>query len=156
MTTRPCTPGLWRPSGGSLNSCMIRVWCTEDLKSCLSQLLATPPCLTLSLGRTTKMSMTLLVGSLFKVLITFQIDWVQIINDFVQHCMGITNLFAVIVNFPLEEDPSVKVLAWTTTPWTLPSNLTLCVHPELVYVKVKGAWLQGYICPYRVCFLFHL
>ncbi|ELT94742.1 hypothetical protein CAPTEDRAFT_226043 [Capitella teleta] len=44
---------------------------------------------------------------------------------------------AVIVNFPLEEDPNVKVIAWTTTPWTLPSNLSLCVHPTLLYVKVK-------------------
>lgn len=28
-------------------------------------------------------------------------------------------------------------MAWTTTPWTLPSNLALCVHPEFDYVKVK-------------------
>ncbi|XP_076447900.1 isoleucine--tRNA ligase, cytoplasmic-like [Babylonia areolata] len=44
---------------------------------------------------------------------------------------------AVIVNFPLEEDPSVLMVAWTTTPWTLPSNLALCVHPDLDYVKVQ-------------------
>ena len=44
----------------------------------------------------------------------------------------------VIVNFPLEDDPSVAFVAWTTTPWTLPSNLALCVHPELTYVKLKG------------------
>ncbi len=30
-------------------------------------------------------------------------------------------------------------LAWTTTPWTLPSNLALCVNPEESYVKVKAA-----------------
>ena len=29
------------------------------------------------------------------------------------------------------------ILAWTTTPWTLPSNVALCVHPEETYVKVK-------------------
>jgi isoleucyl-tRNA synthetase len=29
-------------------------------------------------------------------------------------------------------------LAWTTTPWTLPSNLALCVNPEINYVKVKN------------------
>lgn len=29
------------------------------------------------------------------------------------------------------------VTAWTTTPWTLPSNLALCVNPEITYVKVK-------------------
>ncbi len=30
-------------------------------------------------------------------------------------------------------------LAWTTTPWTLPSNTALCVNPEEVYCKVKAA-----------------
>ncbi len=30
------------------------------------------------------------------------------------------------------------LLAWTTTPWTLPSNLALCVNPEITYVKVKN------------------
>jgi len=29
-----------------------------------------------------------------------------------------------------------KLVAWTTTPWTLPSNLALCVHPEFDYVQV--------------------
>ncbi len=33
-------------------------------------------------------------------------------------------------------------LAWTTTPWTLPSNVALCVNPEEIYVKVKAA--DGY------------
>ena len=33
-------------------------------------------------------------------------------------------------------------LAWTTTPWTLPSNTALCVNPEETYVKVKAA--DGY------------
>ncbi len=44
---------------------------------------------------------------------------------------------AVIVSFPLDEDPNVKMIAWTTTPWTLPSNMALCVHPDLTYVKVQ-------------------
>ncbi|XP_054164072.1 isoleucine--tRNA ligase, cytoplasmic-like [Oppia nitens] len=44
---------------------------------------------------------------------------------------------AIIVSFPLDESPDVSLIAWTTTPWTLPSNLLLCVHPELDYVKVK-------------------
>lgn len=43
----------------------------------------------------------------------------------------------VIVSFTLESDPSVSLVAWTTTPWTLPSNLALCVNPALMYVKVK-------------------
>ena len=44
----------------------------------------------------------------------------------------------VIVSFPLDDEPTVSILAWTTTPWTLPSNLALCVHPTLDYVRVKG------------------
>ncbi|NWT01489.1 SYIC protein, partial [Mionectes macconnelli] len=47
---------------------------------------------------------------------------------------------SVIVSFPLEEDASVSLVAWTTTPWTLPSNLALCVNPELQYVKVRGKY----------------
>lgn len=43
----------------------------------------------------------------------------------------------VIVSFPLEDDPQVSLLAWTTTPWTLPSNVALCVNPKEIYVKVK-------------------
>ena len=34
-------------------------------------------------------------------------------------------------------------LAWTTTPWTLPSNVALCVNPEETYCKVKAA--DGYV-----------
>ncbi|XP_059712151.1 isoleucine--tRNA ligase, cytoplasmic isoform X2 [Haemorhous mexicanus] len=44
---------------------------------------------------------------------------------------------SVTVSFPLEEDPDVSLVAWTTTPWTLPSNLALCVNPELQYVKLR-------------------
>ena len=32
----------------------------------------------------------------------------------------------------------VYILAWTTTPWTLPSNTALCVGPKIEYVAVKG------------------
>ncbi|ORX56468.1 isoleucyl-tRNA synthetase [Piromyces finnis] len=44
---------------------------------------------------------------------------------------------AVTISFPLVEDPNVCLLAWTTTPWTLPSNLALCVNEEFEYVKIK-------------------
>lgn len=44
---------------------------------------------------------------------------------------------AVTVLFRTKEDNNTYFAAWTTTPWTLPSNLTLCVHPEIEYVKVK-------------------
>ena len=48
---------------------------------------------------------------------------------------------AVIVSFPAFDTEGSELgyafLAWTTTPWTLPSNLALCLHPDLEYVKVK-------------------
>ncbi|NXI56672.1 SYIC protein, partial [Chloroceryle aenea] len=47
---------------------------------------------------------------------------------------------SVIVSFPMDEDESVSLVAWTTTPWTLPSNLALCVNPELQYVKLQGKY----------------
>ena len=40
------------------------------------------------------------------------------------------------------KDEDAYFLAWTTTPWTLPSNLALCVNPEEDYCKVKAA--DGY------------
>lgn len=43
---------------------------------------------------------------------------------------------AITVSFPLVDDPSTSLLAWTTTPWTLPSNLGLCVHPDFTYIKI--------------------
>jgi isoleucyl-tRNA synthetase len=42
----------------------------------------------------------------------------------------------VTVAFPLVDDPKTSLLAWTTTPWTLPSNLALCVHPDFSYIKI--------------------
>ncbi|MBK8716761.1 MAG: class I tRNA ligase family protein [Deltaproteobacteria bacterium] len=43
---------------------------------------------------------------------------------------------SVTIRFALE-DEDASLWAWTTTPWTLPSNLALAVHPELDYVKVR-------------------
>lgn len=45
---------------------------------------------------------------------------------------------AVMVSFPVVSDvDNAALVAWTTTPWTLPSNLALCVNANLVYSKVK-------------------
>ncbi|PKC01912.1 hypothetical protein RhiirA5_425986 [Rhizophagus irregularis] len=44
---------------------------------------------------------------------------------------------AIVVSFPLVNEPETLLLAWTTTPWTLPSNLALCTHPEYEYIKIK-------------------
>uniref|UniRef100_A0A672FUC9 Isoleucine--tRNA ligase, cytoplasmic n=1 Tax=Salarias fasciatus TaxID=181472 RepID=A0A672FUC9_SALFA len=57
---------------------------------------------------------------------------------------------SVIVNFPLIENEQISLIAWTTTPWTLPSNLALCVNPELLYVKVKGEEKQSKLFPGKV------
>lgn len=44
---------------------------------------------------------------------------------------------AVVVSFPLVDDPEVNLLAWTTTPWTLPSHTGLAAHPEFEYIKIQ-------------------
>jgi isoleucyl-tRNA synthetase len=43
----------------------------------------------------------------------------------------------VTIAFKLIHEPEASVLAWTTTPWTLPSNLALCVHPDFTYLKIQ-------------------
>ncbi|MBR6702743.1 MAG: class I tRNA ligase family protein, partial [Clostridia bacterium] len=49
---------------------------------------------------------------------------------------------SAVVRFK-KKDADEYFLAWTTTPWTLPSNLALCVNPDETYVRVKAA--DGYI-----------
>ncbi len=44
---------------------------------------------------------------------------------------------SAIVRFKLV-DEDAYILAWTTTPWTLPSNVALCVNPNEQYAKVKA------------------
>ncbi len=41
------------------------------------------------------------------------------------------------VRFKSTDQPDTYFLAWTTTPWTLPSNVCLCVNGDVEYVKVK-------------------
>ena len=48
---------------------------------------------------------------------------------------------SAIVRFKVNGEDAY-FLAWTTTPWTLPSNVALCVNPEETYLKVKAA--DGY------------
>ena len=45
---------------------------------------------------------------------------------------------SAVVRFKMKREEGY-FLAWTTTPWTLPSNVALCVHPDLEYAKVKAA-----------------
>ena len=44
---------------------------------------------------------------------------------------------SVFVLMPLVDDPNVKVLVWTTTPWTLPANVALAVDPAATYAEVE-------------------
>src|SRR5438105_751048 len=44
---------------------------------------------------------------------------------------------AVFVRFQLRGRPGENLLIWTTTPWTLTSNVAAAVNPKLTYVKVK-------------------
>lgn len=53
-------------------------------------------------------------------------------NSYVEHTDP-----AVTVKFPVVGKPKTFFLAWTTTPWTLPANVALAVHPDLMYVAAE-------------------
>jgi isoleucyl-tRNA synthetase len=44
---------------------------------------------------------------------------------------------SVYIRFRLKKDPNTSILAWTTTPWTLPGNVALAVDNDVDYIKVK-------------------
>src|SRR5438874_232927 len=44
---------------------------------------------------------------------------------------------SVFVKFPLKDRPGENLLVWTTTPWTLTSNVGAAINPELTYLQVK-------------------
>ena len=44
-----------------------------------------------------------------------------------------------VVNFPVVGEEGAFFVAWTTTPWTLPSNMALCVNPDMEYCRVKDS-----------------
>lgn len=44
---------------------------------------------------------------------------------------------AIFVKFPLADAPGENLLVWTTTPWTMTSNVAAAVNPELSYLKVR-------------------
>lgn len=45
---------------------------------------------------------------------------------------------SVYIKFELVDEPGTFVLAWTTTPWTLPGNVALAVDPKISYVRVRS------------------
>lgn len=51
---------------------------------------------------------------------------------------------AVTIGFQLIDDPNTYLVAWTTTPWTLPSNLALAVNPTFEYVKIYDEKKEKY------------
>jgi isoleucyl-tRNA synthetase len=65
---------------------------------------------------------------------------------------------AIVVSFPVLPNKEYSFLAWTTTPWTLPSNLGLCVNPDFDYVQVKDKATQEVyvLAKCRLAFLYPL
>lgn len=61
---------------------------------------------------------------------------------------------SAFVNFELKNEKNTYFVAWTTTPWTLPSNVALCVHPELTYVKIEKDEKKYILAQTRVDTLF--
>ena len=45
---------------------------------------------------------------------------------------------SIFVKFPVDGKADEYLLAWTTTPWTLPGNVGLAVDPQADYVKVRA------------------
>lgn len=53
-----------------------------------------------------------------------------------------TKHLSVVVQFPIDNRDKEALLVWTTTPWTLTSNVAVAVNPESTYVQVKqGEWV---------------
>ena len=53
----------------------------------------------------------------------------------------ITTHTSVFVRFPIKGEEKTALLVWTTTPWTLTSNVAVAVNPEMTYLKVhQGDW----------------
>ncbi len=50
---------------------------------------------------------------------------------------------SVYVRFRLKDEPNTSILAWTTTPWTLPGNSALAVGKDIDYVMVEGPAQYG-------------
>jgi len=57
---------------------------------------------------------------------------------------------AVTIRFQLEGVERTYVLAWTTTPWTLPSNMALAVGKDIAYLKIKDGDDTYYLAKDRV------
>ncbi|SNQ59840.1 isoleucine--tRNA ligase [Candidatus Methanoperedens nitratireducens] len=45
---------------------------------------------------------------------------------------------SVYIKFPLADEENTFIVIWTTTPWTIPANIAVAVHPSFEYVKVRA------------------
>ncbi len=50
---------------------------------------------------------------------------------------------SVFVRMPLVDKPGTSLLVWTTTPWTLPGNVAVAVHPDVEYVTIERELAEG-------------
>lgn len=50
---------------------------------------------------------------------------------------------SIYVRMPLLDVPQTSLLVWTTTPWTLPGNVAVAVHPDVDYVTVERQLADG-------------
>lgn len=50
------------------------------------------------------------------------------------------------VRLPLVDEPGRSLLVWTTTPWTLTSNVAAAVHPDLTYARVRQGDEEYFLC----------
>ncbi|MDP8922993.1 MAG: class I tRNA ligase family protein, partial [Chloroflexota bacterium] len=60
---------------------------------------------------------------------------------------------SVYIALPIVDRQDEYFLVWTTTPWTLPANVALAVHPDLQYVKVRQDGKAYYLSPRTTGFL---
>jgi isoleucyl-tRNA synthetase len=52
---------------------------------------------------------------------------------------------SIFVRMPLEEEPGTSLLVWTTTPWTLPGNVAIAVHPDIDYAVIEREVKNGVV-----------
>ncbi len=45
---------------------------------------------------------------------------------------------SVYIKFPLKSEENTFIVIWTTTPWTIPANIAVAVHPSFEYAKVRA------------------
>jgi len=61
---------------------------------------------------------------------------------------------AITVRFKVEGQENAYILAWTTTPWTLPSNVALAVGKDITYAKVRDKDAIYYLAKDRLSFFY--